>query len=175
MLQERLQKQLNDSEKVLFIIREYSIAYVWQMLIVGLLYFGWLFLLYPLLRSGAIGTIVFVAGLLCITGWTVRAFVVWYLDVVIVTDERLIDIDQSGLFRKSVRTIAWATIRDVQYQQSGVWSTLWNYATITAVLHNGELIELYHVAQPKQLTEQLLQYAKANQSKSTVTRSIRDS
>lgn len=166
MLEERLRNQLNHSEKVLFIIREYSIAKVWQMVIFAVMYFGWVFLLFPLLRNGVVGALVFVLGIVSITVLVGRAFLLWYWDVAIVTDERLIDIEQSGLFRKRVQTVEWSIIRDVNYHQSGVWPTLWNYATIMVALRDGEVIELQHVAQPKRLTEKLGQYAKTYQSQS---------
>ncbi|MDE2213405.1 MAG: PH domain-containing protein [Patescibacteria group bacterium] len=60
-------------------------------------------------------------------------FVKWtsfYLDVWIVTDERLINIDQVGLFRRDVSTTWLEKLQDVEVDVHGLFQTLFGFGTI---------------------------------------------
>ena len=54
----------------------------------------------------------------------------YYLSLQIVTTERVIDVDQRGLFNREVNTLSISNIEDVNYKKSGFWGTLLNYGNV---------------------------------------------
>lgn len=60
-------------------------------------------------------------------------FIIWidyYLDVWIVTDQRIIDIEQNSLFRRSISELEMGKIQDVTAEVIGVIPTLFNYGYV---------------------------------------------
>lgn len=55
----------------------------------------------------------------------------YYLSLQIVTDRRLIDIDQRGLFNREVNELALSNVEDVSYKQSGIWGAVFNFGTVS--------------------------------------------
>ncbi|MDZ7726474.1 MAG: PH domain-containing protein [Candidatus Campbellbacteria bacterium] len=61
------------------------------------------------------------------------AFIIWtdyYLDVWIITNERILDIEQHGFFRREISTFRAERIQDVTIEVHGVISTFLNFGTI---------------------------------------------
>jgi Bacterial PH domain len=54
----------------------------------------------------------------------------YYLSIQIVTSERIIDVDQKGLFNREVNTLSIGNIEDVNYKKSGFWGTLLNFGNV---------------------------------------------
>ena len=60
-------------------------------------------------------------------------FIIWtnyYLDVLIVTDKRIIDIEQKGFFKREVSTLRLDNIQDVSVNISGILATFLDFGTI---------------------------------------------
>lgn len=71
------------------------------------------------------------SGVLLI-GW-VTFFVIWtnyYLDVLVVTDRKIIDIEQMGFFHREVSTVKLENIEDITVNISGVIATFLDYGTL---------------------------------------------
>jgi uncharacterized membrane protein YdbT with pleckstrin-like domain len=68
----------------------------------------------------------------------------YYLSLQIVTSERIIDIDQKGLFLREVNELPIDNIEDVTYKQNGFWGTIFNFGDVivqtagSAPTHNPE-------------------------------------
>lgn len=54
----------------------------------------------------------------------------YYLSIQIVTSERIIDVDQRGLFNREVNALSVNNIQDVNYKKSGFWGTLLNFGNV---------------------------------------------
>ena len=63
-------------------------------------------------------------------GYAFEAFLVWYFNVYIVTDERVIDYDFYSLLYKRVSAAKIEDIQDVTYEMGGVASNLVNYGNV---------------------------------------------
>lgn len=64
--------------------------------------------------------------------WTV-AFVFWtnyYLDIWMVTNKRLVYIEQHGLFRREISTMQLSRIQDVTSEQYGIIQTYFNFGNL---------------------------------------------
>jgi len=54
----------------------------------------------------------------------------YYLDILIVTNRRLIDIDQIGLFARDIATLPIENVEDVKIEVIGVLSTLFGFGNL---------------------------------------------
>lgn len=63
--------------------------------------------------------------------WFFIAWVDYYLDVGIVTDQRIIDIDQLGLFRRNIAELDCRMVQDIDSDKSGVLETIFDFGTVT--------------------------------------------
>jgi hypothetical protein len=79
----------------------------------------------------------------------------WYYSVYIVTDRRLIQITQSGLFRKSFVDLGLNQIQSLNYEINGLQATLLGYGTILVQTYMGDLV-VHEVHHPAKLYKQLI-------------------
>lgn len=87
-------------------------------------------------------------------GWIVF-FIIWtdyYLDVLIVTDKRIIDVEQRGFFKREVSTVRLESIEDITINVSGVLATFLDYGTLKlqTAAENREFI-IYDIPHPNQV------------------------
>ena len=90
----------------------------------------------------------------------IKLFGVWtdyYLDTWIVTDKRIIDIEQRGFFRRHISSFRMERIQDVTIEVNGIIATLLNFGDIH-VQTAGESREfiIKGIPKPKQLKEAIL-------------------
>ncbi len=62
--------------------------------------------------------------------WFFIRWLDYYLDLAIVTDQRVIDIDQFGMFRRRFSELNHEVIQDVTVAQNGIFATLLNFGTV---------------------------------------------
>jgi len=90
--------------------------------------------------------------------WLV-SFIFWtdyFLDVWIVTDRKLVDVDQQGLFRREISILHLDKIQDVTSEVDGILATFINYGDIhvqTAGQQREFVIE--HVPRPNEVRQRL--------------------
>lgn len=70
------------------------------------------------------------AYLLFIIALLLFGFIDYYLDVYIVTNERIVDIEQSGFFRRKISELHLHQIQDVNAQVKGAFATMLHYGDI---------------------------------------------
>jgi uncharacterized membrane protein YdbT with pleckstrin-like domain len=58
-------------------------------------------------------------------------FIDYYLDVWVVTAQRIVNIEQRGLFRREIATLDLTKIQDVSMTQEGLIPTVLNYGDVT--------------------------------------------
>lgn len=84
-------------------------------------------------QSNLISSLMSVGLQLYYLGLLVALFVIWvlyYLNVHVVTDQRIVDIDQVGLLFREVSELNIETIEDVTSQNVGVFGNFLNYGTV---------------------------------------------
>ena len=76
------------------------------------------------------------------------SWIAWFYSVFIVTDQRLIQITQKGLFHRTVVDLALTQIQMVNYQIAGLQETLLGFGTITVQTYVGDLVirDVHHPA-----------------------------
>jgi hypothetical protein len=103
---------------------------------------------------------VYFVGLLC--GMLVGAIVflpswiAWHFSVFIVTDQRLIQITQKGLFHRSVVDMGLNQIQMVNYEIDGLQATLLGFGTIVMQTFVGDLV-IHDIHHPAAIQKKMLE------------------
>ena len=85
----------------------------------------------------------------------VPSYISWYFSVYIVTDQRLLQITQKGLWTKSVVDIGLPQIQMVNYEVAGFNQTVLGFGTIMMQTFVGDLI-IHDVHHPSKIQKKLL-------------------
>lgn len=79
-------------------------------------------------------------------------FLLWYFDLSIVTNERIVDIDFPNILRKEVSATTLARVEDVTMRRGGFIRVLFNYGDIFIQTAGTELeFEFLSVPNPEQV------------------------
>jgi len=132
----------NEGEEEVWVVRKHWLVFVMQMIVaaVGAV------LPYVLLRIVPLGSLLAsvpnaVAGPLLAFGYMTWLLILWvglfygwtmyYLNVWIVTSERIIDVHQRGLFSRELLTAELERVQDVTVDTEGLFQTLFDYGALT--------------------------------------------
>jgi len=154
MAQKYFADQFED-EEVLFVFRKHPIV-MRKGLIVGLL--ALLLGVVPALFNPEYS--VLFAGLAIGAGigaiLFLPAWITWWFSVFIVTDKRLIQITQKGMFHRSVIDMGLNQIQMVNYQVAGLQETLLGFGTIMMQTFVGDLV-IHEIGHPAKIQKRLLE------------------
>jgi len=62
--------------------------------------------------------------------YVIQNFLLWFYNVYIVTNERLVDVDFFGLLYKNINVTQIGRVEDVNYSQRGIFSSFFNYGDV---------------------------------------------
>ncbi len=146
--------QLREGEEVVAIVRRFPFTNWVQFGIAFILVVLPFFLLYPLFRWGQIGIVIFAVLLFIGVLYSIRVFVVWYFDSFIITNQRIIDIDQRGFFSRTVAQAQLHKIQDAAYTKRGIWQTILRYGNIYIQTAGAEMrLEMMSIYRPERVQE----------------------
>lgn len=120
-------------EKLLLLMRRHLITNVWWAGLVAVLIGVPLFWSEFPLISGVnplTGLALAIFWYLGLAFFVLQNVLLWFYNVYIVTDERIIDVDFFGLLYKNINATQIRKIQDVNYSQVGMMSSLFNYGTV---------------------------------------------
>ena len=84
-------------------------------------------------------------------------FVLHYLNIHIVSEERIVDIDQTGLLFREVSELNIETIEDVTSQKKGLLGNIFNYGTVFVQTAGAtERFEFDNISDPEKITAVIL-------------------
>ncbi|MCL5775293.1 MAG: PH domain-containing protein [Patescibacteria group bacterium] len=135
----RLFPSQQEEEKVFLVIREHWFhlflkIVVWLMFVAALLAFNKYTPEYvPALLEGTMGAVTRLFTQVYTLFLTLSIFVIWlsyYLNMQIITDRRIVDVDQAGLFSHTVSELHIENIEDVTSETKGLFGTLFNYGMV---------------------------------------------
>lgn len=87
-------------------------------------------------------------------------FIDFYLDVWIITNDRIIDIEQFGLFSRTISEMDLFRIQDVTTEVKGFFSTIFHYGNVSvATASSTTSIVFRDVPNPNKIREELLRLA----------------
>lgn len=143
-----------DDEEVLFVFRKHPVVMRKGLIIAMLaILLGTLpSLIKPeyIYLFGGLGAGILLSGLLFMPYW-----VSWFYSVFIVTDQRMIQITQKGLWKRSVVDINLSQIQMVNYEVAGLEETVLGFGTIMMQTFVGDLV-IHDVHHPAKIQKKLL-------------------
>lgn len=98
--------------------------------------------------SYAISAIVYYLWIIFWIAYILYEYYHWYRDKFIITDHRIIDIDQRGMFSRRVSEIELDRVQNVTYAVAGFFPTLFNFGTVTIQSAGNNELTLKHIADP---------------------------
>lgn len=85
----------------------------------------------------------------------------WYFSINIVSDQRLVQITQEGLFKRTVVDIGLEKILSINYQIAGIEQTVLGFGTIIVQTYVGDLV-LEYIHHPQKVQSTLVNVIKEN-------------
>lgn len=155
-----------DDEKIYLVIREHPILLGFRL---GLIFFLFIIgaaaqILVPRiipdffseLMLSVISLLFYIYYLGLLVG-SLLVFVFYYLSLQIITDRRMVDVDQSGLFRRKVTEIQIENVEEVTSSAHGLLPTIFNFGHVLVQTSsaNNEF-EFENVAHPEQVKKLIL-------------------
>lgn len=155
-LDDYLTKHLKEGEEPLKVVRPYGLTIVPSVLggaVVILLDFFLLAWWLQWKSGGLLGFgIVFLLGAI----WAGRALFLWSRNILILTNHRIIDIDQRGILHRTVAEAPYQKIQDVRYSTQGLWQTMFHFGTvIIQTAGNTTNLELTQVRDPQRVQQMI--------------------
>jgi uncharacterized membrane protein YdbT with pleckstrin-like domain len=129
-------QQLNPNEDIIMVTREDIAIIVFKT--IGFFCIFFVFFLIRMVLSGLVSDTFWIsmydsflwgATIILLMTYSI-VFHNYYLSMQIVTTERLIDIDQTGLFHREVNELDMKNIQDVTYKQTGFWQAILGFGNV---------------------------------------------
>lgn len=123
----------NKGEVIMLLMRKHAVTNLgWVMVALMLLFVPLFWGEFPLLLaiSGRVRlgvTILWYAGVLL---YAIQNLLLWFYNVYVVTDERVVDVDFFGLLYKNINVAQLKNVEDVSYSQIGILSSVFNYGKV---------------------------------------------
>lgn len=130
--------ELGSGETIRAVWRRWWLTKWWRWLLMILAVLLPFFLLYPLLQWPGYGLVALVVLVLVGVSLSIRWWWCWYGTVLVLTNRRIIDCDQRGLFDRVLTAAAFDRITDVHFRRKGIWPTMLGYGTIEYTILPGQ-------------------------------------
>lgn len=157
-LQEQFTKNLKEGETLLAVLRPFAFVYLVPMLITSAVILLDFFLLYWFVRHGKWGIIAFLVILVIGAFLSLRTAYLWIMNAFVVTNHRVIDIDQSGFFHRRVSESTYEKIQDISFTIRGVWATMFHYGSVVLqTAGTNTQLELSNVRWPEKVQAMIVE------------------
>ncbi|MFH1366601.1 MAG: PH domain-containing protein [Patescibacteria group bacterium] len=149
-------KNLNEGEEMIETVRCHPIIMIGPLIAAGLFVILDFFFLVLLFSQGWWGAALFFAVLMVVLTLGFRTWVIWSRNVFIITNRRVIDVDQHGFFSKTVSECNYEKIQDVSYTIKGVIATIFKFGSINIqTAGNVANLELNFLKNPARVQEMI--------------------
>lgn len=122
-------QNLKEGEKAILIVRKHwasFIAPIFKTFLILVVPFFFLFFLF----SSLVGLIIFFIWVSIGLAYGLYQWLCWYFDSFVITNQRIININQKRLFARSVSETNLANVQDVTYEINGFLASIFNYGTV---------------------------------------------
>jgi membrane protein YdbS with pleckstrin-like domain len=123
--------QLKEEENIEALVRRHLFTLIPALFFAMLLIVVPFFFLFPLMSWGIIGLAIFAGCIAIGVMLAIRALFLWNADVLVVTNLRLVDVDQKGLLSRRVSEVAYDAIQDVSWLRKGIWQTIFRMGSVS--------------------------------------------
>lgn len=170
-------KSIGDNERIIKIVHRHWFNIIKQFFPIFLMA-GFMFSMMVFLPSyveifqqpGAYKILLFVESMFFIFIW-IFAFFIWidyYFDIWIITSEKIINVEQRGMFIRSVSEVKFERIQDVTVEVIGMIPTILNYGDVfIQTAGEKERFIFRQVAEPYKLKDTIMELQKERVSEET--------
>lgn len=158
-------------EKIEYLLRRHPVTFVPQILLFILLmavpFVVYLLInnLYPAVLDPMTSKILFPIAVLVVSIYYFglylffySQFIEFYLDMWIVTNDRIVDVEQNGLFSRTISELDLYRVQDVTVDMDGIFPSLFKYGHVRVKTASQNLGIVFHnVSNPNQIREALIQ------------------
>lgn len=151
------QKKLHEQEEVVLFLRPFGIVYTGWFFVSLILLIGPLYYSFYMFRFGYVGLILFLVIFLLGLFSFIKTMVVWRFTAMVITNRRIIDFDQHGLFVRQLSEAPFVNVQDITLSQKGVLALLFNYGTIKVqTAGTSGALEFPYIRRPREIHEILV-------------------
>ncbi|MFZ2970075.1 MAG: hypothetical protein WA063_02930 [Minisyncoccia bacterium] len=105
--------------------------------------------------------IIVIAWIIASIIYGVYKIALWHLDCHIITDKRIVDIDQRNIFSRIVSEVCSCDMEEVIYEIKGIPATIFNYGTVKIkIANNGGTIGMERISDPKEVKDMITKIRK---------------
>ncbi|MDD5567525.1 MAG: PH domain-containing protein [Patescibacteria group bacterium] len=157
MFENYFSKHLKEGEEAILIVRRYNLTFAPHLILSLVIVFSAFFFLYPLFRLGRWGVFIFIMLIFFGLLYFFRQSVIYFLNALVITKQRLIDFDQKGLFNRVVSETTYDKIQDVSFKINGFTPTLFNYGDLEIQTAGTQAnLEIKSIANPKKIQDVII-------------------
>lgn len=157
-------------EKIIHLLRRDTVTFIPRIVLLlfllgagyGLYYL--LNILFPALfiKNITLGILILAGTIYALSVWLFfyTAFVNYFLDMWIVTNDRIIDIRQQGLFSRIIAELDLFRVQDVTSECHGVFATMFDYGNVfIQTAGEKERFVFYNIPRPHKIREAIISLA----------------
>lgn len=156
-LHQQLTKQLHEKEEIVRLVRRAGITLVPSVGLGAVLILLDFFLIAWWFQHRTWGGIGFTAVLVIAILIAIRGWYIWSLNLLAITNQRIIDMNQHGLFKRTVAEATYDKIQDVRYTIQGLWQTMFKFGSIIIqTAGSATTLELNGIREPFEVQQQIM-------------------
>ncbi len=159
-----------ENEQVLHVVHRHwfnLLSHFFLLFVIFIVIFGcisFFLILFPeATDAGGKKVLVFVQNSFFLFMW-LYCFMLWidyYYDVWIITDERILNIEQKGLFIRTISEVHYSRIQDISTSVNGIIPTVLNFGDLLLqTASENERISFRQVGDPNGLKDEIMRLAK---------------
>jgi len=143
--------QLKPEERIRLITKRHAATIFPRLVLALLLIVTPFFFLFPLLKTGPTGIVVFsvCVGVGVLVAW--RTFVMWDGEALIVSNQRIVKVTQSGFFSRTVTEASLDRLADISWRKRGLMGTVFNFGDLTINTTGQQRIAATHMPSPREI------------------------
>lgn len=135
---------------------------IWAILVAALMLFQhYIPLLGPAVLEGPVASLINVLVQIYLLFLVTSLFIIWvlyYLNMYVVTNERIVDVSQQGLFNHTISELNMEKIEDVTSEVKGILGHIFDYGTVyIQTAGTRERFDFENVANPGQIAKLILE------------------
>lgn len=143
-------------DSVVMTIRRSKAKLIKKSILPLLMIFFAAFLWYMMFSRGVLSIIVFWTVMVVGVAWLIAESYVWYSQLIIITKNKLIDIDQKNIFRREISTVSFSNIKEIQLVKKGLLRTFFKSADILITLKRSPVrFSFDYLPEPKKIYQSL--------------------
>lgn len=156
MFKDYFSQDLKEGEKVIRVVRKHWASFmlpIFKTFLVLVIPFFLGFILF----ANTIGLIIFFVWVSFGLTYGFYQWLCWYFDHFIVTNQRIVNVNQKRLFARSVSETGLFNVQDVTYEISGLLASIFNYGTVKVLTASvNDSIQMSSIEKPKEVQELIM-------------------